>query len=64
MNLAIGTMTSKVTKMCGLKVERALSKVRFDTLQRHLQYVVHLKNKIIEQGGIPLNLRTDSIKFY
>ena len=60
---AIGTMCSVWTKNIGLKAEESLAKLRYEILNLHNQRMQFMIKEIKKQGGIILNLRTDSIKF-
>lgn len=60
---AIGTMCSPFTTSIGLGAKEALAKLRYDILDTHNRRMRKLINEIERQGGLILNLRTDSIKF-
>lgn len=62
-NTAIGAMCSEWTLNIGLKSKEALAKLRYDILNLHNQRMQFMIKEIEKQGGIILNLRTDSIKF-
>lgn len=65
---AIGTMASDYTKnlrVSGIKKARCcLAKVRYNVLLKLCNYINKLRHKIEDQGGVVLNMRIDSIKFY
>lgn len=62
LNLSIGTMTSVGTQRY-LGAKRALAELREKVLEDHAQVMHFLIEEIEKQGGVVINLRTDSIKF-
>ena len=62
LNLSIGTMTSTGTQRY-LGAKRALAGLRLDVLDDHAHLMNFLVKEIEKQGGVVINLRTDSIKF-
>lgn len=65
---AIGAMASDYTthlRVRGIKKARCcLAKVRYNVLLKLCTYINKLRREVEEQGGIVLNMRIDSIKFY